>query len=231
MKRSKRYRESVKLYDQDREYSIEDAVGVLQKMPKAKFDETVEVSLNLGVDVRKNDQIVRGSAKLPHGTGKTLRVVVFCEPEKESEAKAAGADYVGSNDLIQKIEKGWMDFDYCIATPGMMRNVSRLGKALGPRGLMPSPKNGSVTDNVAYAVQEVKQGKLDFRMDKFGGLNAGIGKRSFTSQQIVDNINEFFAALIKAKPAASKGKFIKGAFLTSTMNPSLKLQLPKEIDV
>jgi len=231
MKRSKRYREAEKLVDQNKEYSVEDAVSSLQKMPKAKFDETVEVSVNLGVDARKNDQAVRGSAKLPHGTGKTLRVLVFCEPEKEADAKAAGADFVGSNDLIQKIEQGWMDFDYCIATPGMMRNVSRLGKVLGPRGLMPSPKNGSVTDNVAYAVQEVKQGKLDFRMDKFGGLNAGVGKRSFTDRQIVENINEFFAALLKAKPAAIKGKFIKGAFLTSTMSPSFKLQLPKEMDV
>jgi len=231
MKRSKRYREAEKLVDQNKEYSVEDAVSSLQKMPKAKFDETVEVSVNLGVDARKNDQAVRGSAKLPHGTGKTLRVLVFCEPEKEADAKAAGADFVGSNDLIQKIEQGWMDFDYCIATPGMMRNVSRLGKVLGPRGLMPSPKNGSVTDNVAYAVQEVKQGKLDFRMDKFGGLNAGVGKRSFTDRQIIENINEFFAALLKAKPAAIKGKFIKGAFLTSTMSPSFKLQLPKEMDV
>lgn len=231
MKRSKRYNEALKVVDKEKTYSLEDAIGTLKKMPGVKFDETVDISVKLGVDPSKSEQAVRGSAKLPHGTGKDVRVVVFCEPEKESDAKDAGADYVGSSDLISKVENGWMDFDYCISTPSMMRNVSRLGKVLGPRGLMPSPKSGSVTDNLSYAVKEAKEGKVDFRMSKLGNLSAGVGKVSFSQPALIDNINAFLASLIKAKPSASKGKFLTSVYLSSTMSPSLRLSLTKEMDI
>lgn len=231
MKRSKRYQEAAKLIDSEKVYTVEEAVDCLQKLPKAKFDETVDISVKLGVDPRKSEQMVRGSAKMPHGTGKTIRVLVICEADKEADAKEAGADHVGGVELITKIADGWTDFDYCIATPSMMRHVSRLGKVLGPRGLMPSPKNGSVTDNLAYAVKDAKEGKVDFKMNKIGNLSAGVGKVSFEKSALAENVNEFLAALVKSKPAASKGKFLTSVFISSTMSPSLRLQLSKEMDI
>ena len=231
MKRSKRYQQAEKLVDKDRLYTVAEAVDALKKLPKTKFDETVDVSVKLGVDTRKSDLAVRGSVKLPHGTGKTLRVIVFCEPEFESQANAGGADHVGSTELIKKIETGWTDFDYCIATPSMMRHVSRLGKVLGPRGLMPSPKNGSVTENVEQAVKEAKGGKVDFKMSKLGNVSSGIGKMSFSKEALVENLNEYLAALVKSRPSSAKGKFISSIFVSSTMSPSFKLQLAKEFDV
>jgi len=231
MKRSKRYQQAEKLVDRNRLYSVEEAVDTLKKLPKAKFDETIDVSVKLGVDTRKSDLAVRGSVKLPHGTGNTVNVIVFCEPEFEAQAKAGGADHVGSADLIKKIETGWTDFDYCIATPSMMRLVSRLGKVLGPRGLMPSPKNGSVTENIEQAVKEAKGGKVDFKMSKLGNISTGVGKLSFSKTAIVENITEYVSALVKARPSGAKGKFISSIFLSTTMSPSCKLQLAKEFDV
>lgn len=231
MKRSKRYKEAIRLIQEDKTYSIEEAVELLKKFPSPKFDETVEVGVKLGVDVKKADQMVRGSVKLPHGTGKKKKILVFCEPEKEEEAREAGADFVGSAELIEKISSGWFDFDYCISTPSMMRSVSRLGKILGPRGLMPSPKVGTVTENIAYAVKEAKEGKLDFKMDKFGVLNAGVAKRSFTSEKIIENIKAFLAGVIRVKPSSAKGKFIRAVALSLTMSPAVKMALPRELDI
>jgi large subunit ribosomal protein L1 len=168
--------------------------------------------------------MVRGSLVLPHGTGKTVRVLVFCEPEKEAEAKAAGADHIGTKDVVEKILKeGWMEFDCCVSTPGMMKEVSKLGKVLGPRGLMPSPKTGSVTPNVAHAVKESKRGKVDFRMDKFAGVHIGLGKLSFKKEALVENVRAFIDALVAAKPAQAKGDYLKYVYLSSTMSPSVKV--------
>ncbi len=215
--------------DRSKVYSLDEAVEIIRKLPKAKFDETVELSFKMGVDVKKSDQMIRGSARLPYGTGKTKKVLVFCEPEKEEEAKKAGADYAGGRELIDKINSGWMDFDYCISTPSMMRNVSRLGRILGPRGLMPSPKTGSVTENIAFAVEDAKKGKIDFKMDKFGCVNAGIGKVSFPKEQIVENAKSFIKSLIAAKPAAAKGKYIKSAAVSATMSIGLRLAVTEDI--
>lgn len=226
MKRSKRYREAVKVLDSDKIYSIEEAVGVLKNMPHAKFDETLELSVKLGVDPRQSDQMIRGSVVLPHGTGKEIKIIVFCEPDKEQEAKQAGADFVGGQDLVDKIQKeNWLDFDYCIATPSMMRVVSKLGKVLGPRGMMPSPKTGTVTDKIEAAVKEAKRGKIDFRLDKFGCINIGLGKISFSEQALVENIRSFVEALFASKTQAVKGDFIKSTYLSTTISPSLQIKL------
>jgi len=178
----------------------------------------------MGVDSKKSDQAIRGSVVLPHGTGKTVRVLVFCDPEKEQEAKDAGADYIGSQDTVEKISKeGWLDFDYCIATPSMMKIVSKLGKVLGPRGLMPSPKTGTVTDNIAHAVKEARMGKLDFRMNKTGCVHVGLGKVSFSETDLVENVKSFISALESARPNTAKGDLISSFYLSSTMSPSLKV--------
>lgn len=224
MKKSKRYSEAVKLADADKGYSIEEAVEVLGNMPRAKFDETLDLSCKLDVDPRQSDQMVRGAVVLPHGTGKKIRVLVFCDHDKEAEAKEAGADYIGSQELADKIAKeGWLDFDYCIATPAMMKVVSKLGRVLGPRGLMPSPKTGTVTDNVAYAIKEAKRGKIDFRMDKFGCIHVGLGKLSFSKEALVENVKSFMDALIAARPSAVKGELIKNVYLSTTMSPSVRI--------
>ncbi len=224
MKRGKRYLEAVKLLDKQKTYSIEEAIETLKKLPHPKFDETLEISCKLNVDPRKSDQMVRGSVVLPHGTGKKVKVLVFCEPEKEKEAKEAGADFVGGQELIDKIQKeGWLDFDYCISTPFMMRMVSRLGKILGPRGLMPSPKTGTVTDNISYAVKEAKRGKVDFRMDKTGCIHAGVGKISFSTQALAENVKVFLDTLNSLRPQAVKGDFIKSVYLSLTMSPSVRI--------
>lgn len=226
MKRSKRYKEAEKNREFDKPYLLNEAIDALAKMPRAKFDETLELSCKLGVDTKQTDQAVRGSIVLPHGTGKKVRVLVFCEPDKESEATAAGADYIGTKDVVENILKeGWMEFDCCISTPGMMREVSKLGKVLGPRGLMPSPKTGSVTPNVAHAIKESKRGKIDFRMDKFGCIHIGLGKLSFNKEALIENTKIFIDALLAAKPAASKGEYVKYVFLSSTMSPSVKVAL------
>lgn len=225
-KRSKRYKKSLESVDKNKAYSVEEAVDALKKMPTVKFDETVEISGQLGVDPKQTDQMVRGSLVLPKGTGKKVRVLVFCEPEKEAQAKEAGADYIGSQEMVDKIiNEGWFDFDYCIATSGMMRLVSKLGKALGPRGLMPSPKTGTVTENVSFAVGEAKRGKVDFRMDKFACVQVGLGKISFKKEDIIENVKAFVEALQAAKPAATKGEFIKSLYLSTTMSPSLRLSI------
>jgi len=226
MKRSKRYREAVKLVDKGKVYTIEEALEVLKKIPHPKFDETVEISCKLNVDPRKSDQMVRGSVSLPHGTGKKIKVLVFCELEKEKEAKEAGADFVGGQDLIDKIQKeNWLDFDYCISTPTMMKLVSRLGRILGPRGLMPSPKTGTVTDNLTQAIEEAKQGKVDFRMDKTGCIHAGVGKISFPLEYLKENIKVFLDTLNNLRPQAVKGEFIRSIYLSSTMSPALKISI------
>lgn len=225
MKHSKRYSEAVKFVEK-KSYSMEEAVKILKSMPRVKFDETLEFSAKLGVDASQSDQMVRGAVVLPYGTGKKIKILVFCEPEKEKEAQEAGADYVGGQDLGDKILKeGWLDFDYCISTTSMMRVVSKLGKVLGPRGLMPSPKNGTVTDNVAYAVKEAKKGKISFRMDKIGCIHAGIGKMSFSQEQLVENVRAFVDSIVASRPAAVKGDFLKFYYLAATMSPSVQVVL------
>ena len=226
MRRSKRYRKAVELVDREKVYSFEEAVDILKSIPKAKFDETVEISCKLNADPKKSDQMIRSSVVLPHGTGKKVKVLVFCEPEKEQIAKDTGADFVGGQDLVDKIMKeGWLEFDSCVSTPQMMRLVSRLGKILGPRGLMPSPKTGTVTEDISSAIKEAKAGKIEFRMDKFGCLAVGIGKVSFSKEALVENIRVLLEALNSAKPAAVKGELIKSMFISTTMGPSLRLKV------
>ena len=226
MSHSKRYREAQKLVDEDKTYSIEEAVEILKTMPQTKFDETVEISGKLEADPKQSDQMVRGSVVLPNGIGKKIKVLVFCDAEKENDAKEAGADYIGSEEMVNKILKeGWTDFDCCISTPSMMRLVSKLGKFLGPRGLMPSPKTGTVTDNVSYAIGEAKRGKIDFRMDKVGCIHVGVGKISFNAKALIENIKAFIDALIAAKPVTTKGDFIRSIYLSPSMGPSIKVNI------
>ncbi|UCD15744.1 MAG: 50S ribosomal protein L1 [Candidatus Omnitrophota bacterium] len=226
MGRSKRYAQAVKLVQKDKAYSVEESIEILKNIPAAKFDETLNVSCKLNVDAKQSDQMVRGSVVLPHGTGKEVKILAFCEPEKEAQAKEAGADYIGSEEVINKIVKeGWLEFDCCVSTPSMMKLVSRLGKVLGPRGLMPSPKTGTVTPNIAHAIGEAKRGKIDFRMDKLACINVGIGKISFSKQALIENAKAFINALIAAKPAAVKADFIRSFYLSTTMSPSLRISL------
>jgi large subunit ribosomal protein L1 len=223
MKPGKRYRESAAKVDRTREYPIDEAVEVLKGFPPSKFDETVEFSANLGVDPKHADQQVRGTVLLPHGTGKTIRVLVLARGEKEQEAKSAGADNVGSVEFIEKIKEGWFDFDVAIATPDMMGEVGKLGKLLGPRGLMPNPKSGTVTFDVAKAVKEAKAGKIEYRVDKGANIHVPVGKISFEKQKLVDNIKALAQELIRAKPSSAKGKYIKSMYISSTMGPSLAI--------
>ena len=226
MKRSKRYKEAAKAVEEDKFYSIEEAVAILKDMPHTKFDETLELSTKLGVDPKQSDQMIRGSVVLPHGTGRKVRILVFCESEKESEAKDAGADFIGGQELADKIQKeNWLDFDYCIATPSMMRVVSKLGRVLGPRGLMPSPKTGTVTDKIEAAVNEAKRGKIDFRLDKFGCIHSGLGKVSFSKEALTENVKSFVDALFASKTQSVKGDYIKSAFLSTSMSPSLRIKI------
>jgi large subunit ribosomal protein L1 len=226
MKRSKRYKEAEKLVDRAKTYSIEEAVEILRKMPHAKYDETLEISCQLYTDPKQTESSIRGSVVLPNGTGKKVKVLVFCEPEKEKDAKDSGADYLGSQEVADKILKeGWFDFDCCISTPALMKVVSKLGKALGPRGLMPSPKTGTVTDNVSYAVKEAKRGKVDFRMDKTGGIHLGLGKISFSKEALSENVHAFVDALNNTRPASTKGEFVKTAYLSTTLSPSFRLKI------
>ena len=221
---SKRYRKAAELVQQGTSYPLERAVSVLKEMPATKFNETVEISASLQLDTKKTDQIVRGTVVLPHGTGKTRTVIVFCKGEKELQAKEAGADVVGGSDLIDKIQGGWMEFDVAVSTPDMMREVSRLGKVLGPRGLMPSPKAGTVTDDVAKAVKDVKQGKVEFKMDKLGNIHFVIGKRAFEPKQLVENGQAALDAIVRARPSSMKGRMIRRLSLSSTMSPGIPLK-------
>jgi large subunit ribosomal protein L1 len=215
--------ENAKKQVEDKEYSIPEAVELLQKIKFAKFDETLEAHLRLGVDPKHADQMVRGTVVLPHGTGKSKKVLVVASGEKVHEAEQAGADYSGSDELIEKIAGGWMDFDSVIATPDMMKNVARLGKVLGPRGLMPNPKSGTVTFDVARAVQEVKAGKVEFRVDKTSNVHVPLGKMSFSKDKLVENVKTLVDAILKAKPASAKGKYVQRFFLTATMSPSIRI--------
>ncbi|MCM8824271.1 MAG: 50S ribosomal protein L1 [Candidatus Omnitrophica bacterium] len=225
MKKSKRYQQAVKLIDKDI-YNLDEAIDILKSMPRAKFDESVDINCVLAVDTKKSEEMVRGFVVLPNGRGKKVKVLVFCELEKEEEAKKAGADYIGSQELADKILKeGWLDFDACISTPSMMRVVSKLGKILGPKGLMPSPKIGTVTDNIANAVKETKAGKVEFRTDKFGVVALSVGKISFSKQALLENIKAFLDALNNAKPSSVKGDFIKSMYISTTMSPSLKIKI------
>lgn len=210
-------------------YSLKEAATLLKEITTTKFDASVDIDVRLGIDPRKANQMVRGTVTLPHGTGKEVRVLVLCSPEAEAEAKEAGADYVGLDEYIEKIKNGWTDVDVIIAQPSVMGKIGSLGRILGPRGLMPNPKSGTVTNDVAKAVKEVKQGKIDFKVDKYGIVHVSIGKISFTPDQIVDNAREFIQTLIKLKPSTAKGTYIKSIYLSTTMSPGLKID-PKSIE-
>jgi len=220
----KKYSEAAKKIDPEKRYALEEAIKIVADNKLAKFDETVEVAVRLGVDPRQADQNVRGTVVLPHGTGKTERVLVIAKGEKEREARDAGADFVGGDEIVKKIqEENWLDFDRVIATPDMMGQVGRIGKILGPRGLMPNPKVGTVTFDVAKAVTEVKAGKVDYRVDKAGVVHARIGKLSFGEQKLLDNAHALLSAIIKAKPASAKGNYVKSVALSSTMGPGVRV--------
>lgn len=223
----KKLTEAKKQIDRDRAYEPAEAVALLKKLAPAKFDETVEVAVRLGVDPRHADQQVRGAVVLPHGTGKTRTVLVFAKGEKVKEAEEAGADIVGGEELVEKIQGGWMEFDVAVATPDMMGKVGKIGKILGPRGLMPNPKTGTVTFDVAQAVKEVKAGKISYRVDKAGNVHAPIGKISFDEDKLLENLRTLIDALIRAKPAAAKGQYLKAASITSTMGPGIRLNTLK----
>ena len=220
---SKRMDAARKLVEPRKLYKIPDAIEILKQTPAPKFDETVELALAFDVDPKQSDQNVRGTVVLPHGTGKTVRVLVFAKGDQERQAKEAGADVVGSEELIAKVEAGWLEFDAIVATPDMMREVGKLGRILGPRGLMPSPKAGTVTMDVARAVREVRQGKVEFKLDKQGDIHLGVGKRSFSTEHLTANLETVMEAVWKAKPSAAKGKYVRNAVVSSTMGPGLRL--------
>lgn len=222
-RRSKKYKQAVTLVDKSKTYSVNDAVATLQKMPHMKFDESVEVNIYLNVDSKKSEQLIRGTVILPHGTGKTKHIAVFCKGEAEKEARDAGADFVGGQDLIDKINGGWLDFDVAVSTPEMMRDLSKLGKILGPRGLMPSPKTGTVTNNISQAIQELKAGKIEFKNDKQAGIHVIVGKISFELAKLNDNIKTLLSAIQAQRPATVKGEFIKSISLSTTMSPGIKV--------
>ena len=222
MKKSKRYVESAKLVDSNKEYEIKEALEIIEKMPKTKFDQTVELHVKLGVDSKHADQQVRGTVVLPNGTGKTQKVLVFAKGPKAEEAEKAGADYVGAEELIPKIQnENWFDYDVVVATPDMMGVVGRLGKVLGPKGLMPNPKSGTVTMDVTKAISEIKSGKVEYRLDKTNIIHLGFGKVSFGAEKLAENYDVIMGAIIKAKPAAAKGQYIRSVSVSTTMGPGL----------
>lgn len=223
MKLTKKQKANKSIAELDKSYSVAEAIDILKKMKTAKFDESVEIAMNLGVDPRHADQVVRGTVSLPHGTGKEMRVLVIAKGEKQQEAKDAGADHAGFEDYLQKIKEGWTDVDVIISTPDAMSELGKLGKILGPRGLMPNPKSGTVTMDVATAVKEVKAGKIDFRVDKTGIVHSSIGKLSFDPEKLVENITTFINTIVKLKPAAAKGTYIKAVTVSSTMGPGVKI--------
>ena len=228
MKRGKKYVEAAKLIDKAMLYDTAEAVSLVKKVAVAKFDETVEAHIRLGVDGRHADQQVRGAVVLPHGTGKTVKVLVFAKGDKVAEAEAAGADYVGGDELIPKIQnEGWLDFDVVVATPDMMGVVGRLGRVLGPKGLMPNPKAGTVTMDVTKAVNDIKAGKIEYRLDKTNIIHCPVGKISFTEEQLSENFNTLIGAIVKAKPAAAKGQYLKSITIASTMGPGVKVNTSK----
>jgi large subunit ribosomal protein L1 len=222
--RSKRYDEAAKVTDLEKNYTLKDAVSAMKKMKQPKFDGSVDLHFQLNVDPKKSEQMVRGTVVLPHGTGKKVRVAVFCRGEHERIARDNGADHVGANDLIDKVSGGFLDFDCVIATPEMMKDLSKLGKVLGPRGLMPSPKTGTVTNDIAKAIEDVRKGKVEFRVDKQGGVHLSVGKISFDEDKIIDNASMVINALNEAKPQTVKGKFIRSLAISTSMNPGLRLE-------
>lgn len=222
-KQSKRYRESLKQVETDRVYDLKEAIAVIKKLPGLKFDASVDLHFKLNVDVKKSDQMVRGTVILPHGTGKKIRLAVFCRGEHERLAKDAGADYVGAEDLVEKVAGGFLDFDSAIATPDMMRELSRLGKVLGPRGLMPSPKTGTVTNDIVKAIEDARKGKVEFRVDKQRGVHLSVGKVSFDEDKLYNNARKVIDALEETRPTSVKGKFIHSLWIASSMNPGMKL--------
>ncbi|MEG0144635.1 MAG: 50S ribosomal protein L1 [Clostridia bacterium] len=223
MKKGKKYQDSVKLIDSLKQYDPEEAVSLVKQTAKAKFDETIELHVRLGVDPRHADQQVRGTVVLPHGTGKTKTVLVICKSDKVKEAEDAGADFVGAEDMIAKFQGGWFDFDVMVATPDMMGMVGRLGRVLGPKGLMPNPKTGTVTMDLTKAIGEIKAGKVEYRVDKTAIVHCPVGKASFDADKLEENLRVLMVAILKAKPAAAKGAYIRSAVLTSTMSPAIKL--------
>lgn len=224
-KRSKRMQEVDKLVDPNKSYKLEEAVAILKKCPTVKFDQSINIALKVGIDVKKSDQQVRGTVSLPHGTGQKVLLVVIAKGDKAKEALEAGADFAGAEELLEKIKGGWTDFSALIATPDMMRELGKLGKVLGPRGLMPTPKAGTVTTDVAKAVKEVKAGKIEFKVDKTGNVNNAVGKLSFKDGNLVDNMNTLFQAIMKSKPASAKGAFFRSLYVSSTMGPGLKIDV------
>ncbi len=219
----KKYKEAAALVDREKRYSLEEAIGLAKKTAKVKFDETVDLAVNLGVDPKQADQMVRGTVVLPHGTGKKVRVLVFAKGEKEKEARDAGADHVGAEDLADKIQKGWTEFDTVVATPDIMALVGKLGKVLGPRGLMPNPKTGTVTFDVAKAVKDIRAGKVEYRVDKAGIVHVSVGKASFEEHKLLENARSVLESILKAKPSSSKGKYLKAAAMSTTMGPGIKM--------
>jgi large subunit ribosomal protein L1 len=222
-KKGKKYTDAAKLIDITKEYTLEEACALLKKTSTTKFDASVDVDVRLGVDPRHADQMVRGTVSLPHGTGKTVRVLALVNPSKQEEARQAGADHVGLDDYMDKIESGWTEIDVIIATPDVMGKLGKLGKVLGPRGLMPNPKSGTVTMDVANAVKDVKSGKIDFRVDKYGILHTGVAKVSFSADNIRDNVNAFLQTVLKLKPSSAKGTYVKSVFVSTTMGPSIAI--------
>ncbi|HHY42816.1 MAG TPA: 50S ribosomal protein L1 [Thermoanaerobacterales bacterium] len=229
-KRGKKYLEAVKLVDRTKLYEVKEAVDLAVKTAVKNFDETIEVAVRLGVDPRHADQQVRGTVTLPHGTGKTVRVLVFAKGDKIKEAEEAGADVVGSDELVAKVQEGFLDFDVAVATPDMMGSVGKLGRILGPKGLMPNPKTGTVTFDVGKAVQEIKAGKIEFRVDKTKIVHAPIGKKSFGVEKLTENFKAFMEAIIKAKPAAAKGQYLRSVVISSSMGPGIKINPQKVLD-
>ena len=224
MKRGKKYREAADRVDRGKVYLLDDGLQLLRQLPTAKFDETVECAVRLGVDPRHADQMVRSTVVLPQGTGKKIRVLVFAKGEHEIAAREAGADFIGAEDMVEKIQGGWLDFDVAIATPDLMKIVGRLGKILGARGLMPNPKSGTVTFDVSGAVKDSKAGKIEFRVDKAGNLHVPVGKRSFTDAQLKENIMVFVDAVLRAKPSTAKGTYVRSVTISSTMSPGIKIE-------
>lgn len=223
MKHGKKYTDSAKLLEKGKLYDLTEAVELVKQTAKAKFDETIELSVRLGVDPRHADQQVRGAVVLPHGTGKKVRVLVFCKADKEADAKAAGADFIGGEDLIAKIQEGWLDFDVAVATPDMMGLVGRVARILGSRGLMPNPKSGTVTPDVTKAINDIKAGKVEYRVDRSSIINVPVGKASFEANQLDENISTLMDAIVKAKPASAKGTYLKSVAISSTMGPGIRL--------
>lgn len=222
---TKNRKKALELVDVDQTYSLEDAAGILKQMPTMKFDSSIDLAVRLGVDPRKANQMVRGVCSLPHGTGKTVKVLALCTPDKEEDAKVAGADYVGLDEYLDKIKGGWTDVDVIVTMPTVMAKLGPLGRVLGPRGLMPNPKAGTVTMDIGKAVSDVKAGKIDFKVDKYGIVHASVGKTSFSKENIIDNVQELIATLVKLKPSASKGTYIKSVALSGTMSPSVRIDV------